>query len=619
MTAKFFLPSILLLATLFLINSPSIVQAEDEGRDASQLIPEDTVVFVQTKDIRELRESFMKTQSGKFFQDEELAPMLGDLYRHANEAYDENLKDRLGVELADLPNLVQGEVTFALSAPPKSPLVAILFVEIGEENEVAETLLEKGREIAKEEGNEETVEEFGTTEIRAAGDVCYVQRDGKLCFCAGDDRGANREMIESILNHWDGNVDKRARTFSDNRKFVNVMARCRGTKDEPPHIRFFVDPIELYRKATRGNAVATVALGIIRNLGLDGLSAIGGSTINATEDFDSMIHLHVLLANPRAGVIEMLAMKSGDLTPESWVPYDISSYASANWDFEKTYVELGAVYDKFYEEGSFEEAVEENVNENIGVKLKEDVIELLDGRVTFATMYVKPTINGVANMFSMGLKDPEKMQETLEAIMEKTNVSESLEEKKMAGYKYYRGPSPDFEGRRERRYQRRVERAKEEGREPPERRVDLEFRAPEPCFGIIDNYLIFSDSEDFFRKAIETIEEQDEQLANDPDFIKTQKQIRKHLHGKKAGMITYNRPEEGLRLMHDMVNSKNVRDVLKEGSENSEFARRMREVLTDNELPEFEHFLQYIAPVGGVMVNDESGFHYMGFALKPQD
>src|SRR5690606_12091782 len=119
-------------------------------------------------------------------------------------------------------------------------------------------------------------------------------------------------------------------------KFIAIMNRCKGAKDDPAQFSWFVDPIALFRVTARGNVGAQTALAFLPVLGLDGLQAVGGSLTFASGDFDMITHLHVLLEDPRTGVLEMLAMDAGDTTPENWVPADVGSYTTLNWDAQTT-------------------------------------------------------------------------------------------------------------------------------------------------------------------------------------------------------------------------------------------------------------------------------------------
>ena len=623
---KLSLLSIFAATITLLLQAPTTAQESNAKKnpDASQLLPEDTVLFVQAQSIEDIKKAFNQTSFGRMIQDEELKPLLEGVYGVVDEQFEQYLADRMGVGMADLPKLIKGEISFALAAPDQEDISLFLLIEVGEENEVAQTLLEKGREFAKAQEAEESSEDVGETKLHVLqkdGSVFYFEREGKICICN------NETLVKQVIDRWDGNVEKRDRSLSQNRKFVNVMSRCNGTKDEPPHIRFFIDPIEIYRKATRGNLAATAGLGIIRGLGLDGFSAIGASMIFAPEDFDSILNVHVLLASPRAGIIEMIAIESGDVTPEPWVPYDVTAYMTVNWNVEKSYVELEKLYNQFQpaddeEESAFAAAVQNNISDNIGVDLKADILDGLSGRISFANWYAKPArLNAQANMLGLGLKDPDAMADTIEAILKKVDLQGNVESKSFNGVKYHLVPVPDFrEQQRERRRQRR-EQLREQGRDvgPEEDRVELDLRTPQPCFGIVGDYLLLTDSEDFLKEAIRATKDDDKSLAQDPDYAKVIRQIRKQLDGKEPGLITYNRPEQSFRMFYDLAQSDNVREVLSSRGEQVPFLKSLGETLADNKLPEFEHFLKYMAPAGGMLVNDESGMHYMAFSLKPAE
>ena len=90
------------------------------------------------------------------------------------------------------------------------------------------------------------------------------------------------------------------------------MNRCLGNNELEPEARFFIDPIGLTRSATRGNFAAQAAINFLPIIGLDGLLGVGGSMLLSEDDFESVVHGHILLSNPRKGILEMLALKPTD-------------------------------------------------------------------------------------------------------------------------------------------------------------------------------------------------------------------------------------------------------------------------------------------------------------------
>ena len=72
----------------------------------------------------------------------------------------------------------------------------------------------------------------------------------------------------------------------------------------------YADPIELFRAASRGNGGASFVVGLLPSLGIDGLMAIGMSGTYATDEYESLGQLHVLLENPRSGVMLLASIHS---------------------------------------------------------------------------------------------------------------------------------------------------------------------------------------------------------------------------------------------------------------------------------------------------------------------
>ena len=98
------------------------------------------------------------------------------------------------------------------------------------------------------------------------------------------------------------------------------MKECRRKQDPPPHLIFFVDPIALAKNIGRESGGMQMALAMMPMLGIDGLSGLGGAITYATNEYDDLVQVHVLLENPRAGILQLPAFEAGDTTPQAFVP-----------------------------------------------------------------------------------------------------------------------------------------------------------------------------------------------------------------------------------------------------------------------------------------------------------
>ena len=258
----------LLPLLMFVIASP--LAAQDDRPDTAKLLPETTQMFVQIGNIREFMEKVKETGVGQVFENEKVANLVDNLYTNAAEGY-EDIKEDVGVELDDFQDLPQGEISFAIVAPKRANLEFVFFMEVDSESDAFNNLTKRAREIAEEyyepmaveEGDDVTFETFSNDGVH----FTSFQKDGLLVVAT------SRSLIDQILARWNDIEVPDIRPLTENRKFVTVMNRCRGTKDVPPDMRFFIDPIGLAKGATRGDLGAQTVINFLPILGLDGLSA----------------------------------------------------------------------------------------------------------------------------------------------------------------------------------------------------------------------------------------------------------------------------------------------------------------------------------------------------------
>lgn len=577
--------------------------AQEEKRPAApQLLPADTLAYFRIADTPELIEKWQETTFGRMFNDPQIRPLVDQLYGEAADAFDQ-FQDQVGASLNQLLSIPQGEFCIAMVKPEEGPPAVVALLDVKSSKPVAEKLLARGEELLATSGATRSTETVGGTELiihKTAGEtpreVVYFHREEVIVITS------NLGTAKHILAAWDGEKDadgKALRTLADNPKFTAIMKQCLGAQGERPQVTFFVDPIEIVKVVSRGTVAGQTVLALLPPLGLTGVRGIGGSAIFSTEDFDSVVHLHLLLANPRSGVLEMLAMTNGDTTPEAWVPADAASYATVNWDIAKTHESLTKVYDSIRGEGALARDLDQYVSQNLGVDFATDVIPALDGRVTLVGWMEKPArLNSQANLIALRLKDAEAFQKTLDKVAEK--FAADLTKESFSGVDFLRsarplGPQP------------------QEGQENQGPRL---LRQSEPAIAIIDDYLVLADSTNFMKEVISAKLGRVKSLAGELDYKLIASKIKRQMGDNQAGMISFNRPEQGMKSLFEFATADDVRERLASGAENNGFFRVLNTALTDHPLPEFSVIQQYMAPTGGLMTNDETGMHYMAFSLK---
>ncbi|MEQ8788394.1 MAG: hypothetical protein RIC55_18940 [Pirellulaceae bacterium] len=589
--------SVALLAAVLLSAGAS---AQEKTRSAAELLPEKTLVFVRIADTKDLAERFQKTAIGRIGADESIRPLVGDLYDSAVEGF-ANLEDRVGASLEELLKMPQGEVCLALLKVEGQRPALVAFVEVGESSPTVDRVLEHVDDALAERGAFRETEMVGETELvihkapERSRQLIRFRREGKVVL-ATDPHAAY-----ALLARWNGEAPKDERPLTANKNFQTIMKRCRLGDEKHPQLSFYADPIELADAATQGNFGARAVLAMIPALGLDGVQGVGGSITLAEDEYDVVTHLHLALENPREGALEMLAMTSGDTTPEDFIPHDASTYMTVHWDVEKTFVTFGELFDTFRGDGALADEVDRRISGPLGVDLKDDVLAELSGRFTRATWIEPPArVNSQASLVSAKLRDPKRFRGTLERIAAK--VGDRFDARTYGGVDYYFMELP------------RPGRPRDAEELPDDARPNL--RQPQLCLAVLGEFFVATDSEALLKHAVGVRGDAMKQLANELEFKLIASKIARESGERTPGMILFDRPEENIRLLYDLAAADDVRSRIGRRGEENGFFQAISGALNDNPLPPFPILSRYLAPGGGMMTSDATGLHYMGFTLR---
>lgn len=552
---------------------------------APKLLPVETLAILRVADTPLLIERFRQTSIGKIGQDESIKPLVSSLYATLKDAWGQ-IEEQVGLPLDQVLSIPQGEICVALVAIPDQRPGGVFILDAKDKMFQVKKLLAKGEALLQERGGAKIVEQIEQQDVAVYSgpgnnQFYLIERDGSIVIAT------TKELARAVLVAWNGGAEK---SLADNDKFNRVMSRCAGAVDDPPHVTWFVDPIDAVKTFARGGFAAT-GLALLPVLGLDGLKGVGGSMTFSTGEFDDVTHLHVLLDTPRAGVMEAIAMKPGDSTPEIWVPNDVVSYTTLHWDVQQTFNVTARLYNSLMYEGALQEEVKRRISDRIGVDVEKDIVPMLDGRVTYAQWVEKPVkINSITNFVGFKVKDTRAVQPVLDTILAK--YGNNLEKQRFGASSYW------------------------SIKLPPQTEERPNLRRPSPCFGLLGDYLIITDSTAAFRECVLTSSDLTRGLANSLDYKLIASKIKRQPGGDSPGMVQFSRPEEGLRFWYDLATADNTKQLLARQAEENPLFGSVDKALKDNPLPPFSVLAQYMSPGGGMMVNDETGLHYSTFTLK---
>jgi hypothetical protein len=553
---------------------------------APKLLPENTIFLISTPNARELETKFFNTGLGRMLQDPHLKPLVDRLRSDLAQAV-ASIKSEVGLSLDEMLDLYQGQITFALIDLKSldKPPVAALLLDAGDKIPLARRLTQKGMAILEQTRSPKREETFGGVKLTifeglptGRPEVVFFEKDNTAVITTG--LGAAKEMLSA----WDG---KNKKTLSGNSNFATVMSRCRGSRDETPQIIFYCDTQNLFKSVGASGGRGAIFTAMMPALGLDGLLGFGGSVLFDESRFDSVLHLHIILENPRSGVLKVIAFRPGPSKPEYWIPADAVKYTTFHWDFPKSLQALTKVVDGYLGEGTVKRFLSGQIKQQWDVDLQE-ALDALEGRIITFSWFQRPiTEQSGQSVMAVKLKDVKKIERFLAQFAQRR--PNEMIKVSYAGKTYYRNPNP------------------------PDPRRPLDH----VCFGILDDYLVIGSLPPIYEKTLLTAAEGKTSLADEPDFKLVMSKIQRVSSDVPPALITFERDDESLRYLYELAQSERVRKGLQRGAEgNNRFLKSINSALESHPLPPFETLRQYLSPSGTIITDDETGIHYMNFGLK---
>ena len=438
--------------------------------------------------------------------------------------------------------------------------------------------------------------------------------------------------LNDLIDRWMGREVEKTRPLSANRKYVTIMKRCEGTNDLDPEFRFFVDPIAVAKSSTRGNASARFMINLLPLLGFDSLSGIGGTMFLDEEDYESVLHGHVLLTNPRSGIFALLAFKPTEYNPEEFIPQAVINHSMVSLDAPKAYAELTKIVDSFQEPGYFEGLVQENINEAFGVGFKEDIIDSIDGRMTWFQWIEEPAvINSTRSGIAIRLKDTEKFKSFMEQLTERLNQdakpkkagTDAVATIEMRDYRevtIFAEPRSKIDSRNERMNRRRNRNRKKGMKAGDVEEEMIDLRVESPQFAIFGDCLVISlDSDGLMKTLIDTNLGEGEKLGDDENYARIVEESQRLLNNELPIANFYSDPKRQFKWLLEVVNDGQAQRILGTAAKENKYLSGYKRRLDETPLPDFAQLEKYFSQTGGYMSDDDAGLHMLFFTLKTDE
>jgi hypothetical protein len=347
----------------------------------------------------------------------------------------------------------------------------------------------------------------------------------------------------------------------------------------------------MVRQFGRANPGVQIALAFFPQLGLDGILGVGGSATFATGAYDSLIHMHILLHNPRAGILSMLAFQTGDYTPQTWVPAESETYITARWNFQSFFARLASLVDTFRGEGAFETQMLGPVSQQLGIDVKANVIDNLSGRMTLVSGFEQPLrLQGRHNTLALEVVNESAMEQTLQAVVNR--FPEVFERRQFGRAAFYAIKVPGFDD------------------------LSDEQRPMNPFVSVLDNHLFIGSSINLFERIVETGQNEIPRLSDSLDYARVVETLSAATAGMRPAVVSVSRPELTWKFWYQLLQEDSTRELVEQAAADNEQVERFAKILREGGLPPFEVLQKYFAPSGGVIYDTDNGFHGFSFTLR---
>ena len=559
-------------AACLLVMGTTLLPAADVP--AERRLPPGVLAYFSIPDAVELRDRFMESSFGRLLQDESLDDFRDQFEENWEEASRE-IEEEVGLSIEELLQIIEGEVTIAVVQPLGGDLGLVVLVEFGSQREAIDRLLEKAEEGIEEAGGDKTVQTIEDADVtvftKGGGDgpdtMAYFIRDEHFVYSLG----VGTDAVEEVLARWDGEHDE---TFADDDVYSYMMQRCQPDGADQSQVRWYLNPIDLFRSVAmmpqmnQGGLSPAMALGFLPALGLDKFKALGGASAIGTDEFDGVSHTFLYVDQPTNGLVRFFECPPARQQPPMWVPAGVSAYSSANWDVEGAYDALKSIVDFFQPPGTLENVIGQLANQGPQIHIKDDVIDSLSGRLQILgeTRDDVSVENAQPGVFALELRDEDTMADVLQRVADVSGGN--LNARDFRGVKIFEATIPSIQPGG-----------------PQSMGVAV---AKGNLFVAMDVELL----EDYLR-----VEEADEPLARSTAY----RRVSSHFPSETS-IIGFSRPAVQLKPIYEMLRG-------------GELAAMIDEVDFES-LPEFEELAEYFSTTGNYAVPDSHGVLFVNFTIQ---
>ena len=400
-----------------------------------QALPDDCIVFANVANVKQLKSELADTSIMRIANDPAMRPFVDKLKSEFSQLVG-MAQMATGVNAAELLDLPSGQISFGLRMaedPEEPPFLFFLADVTGNERQV-QGLLDRLVAVMEQNGVEKrsdgAVTAFSKGPPEPRKQFCFAIQDGVLAM--GNDPQALKQTVAALGNG-------RGDSFARNPRF-QAFRQQTGKKVD---VEAFVDIRNILGivEKSQPNPQAGMAM---QMLGLNAFQAAGFGVDFGAGEFESTLQL-LLTVDGKSPLMSLFNMPAKAMKPESWVPEDIVSYSSMNWDVDLFYTTLSNLVNTVSPGMMAQVEVIGPDPANPILDIKNDLIGPLGNRITFlGDMTDEGPVPTSRMLIAWQLDDSRRLQALIDRALALAGGALPLEEKMVKGNKVYTFPLGDL-------------------------------------------------------------------------------------------------------------------------------------------------------------------------------
>lgn len=450
-----------------------------------KILPNDTLLVVTTPDFAKLRDVYHTSPQTQLWEDPAMRPFKDKFMSKLSEDLIQPLEKDLGVHFSDYTNLLQGQITFAITqngwqVEPGARAGILFLLDTKDKNtqlmknlsDLRKKWVEAGKTLRTEKirntefsvlpisdkdipktlrkfsGTENSGDEFGDSTTNAPKNEIYIGQFESLLII-----GTEPKPIEKVLVHLTGGAmpalgelaaydANRLALFRDSpfygwvntKSFLDVLTRKKAKEDADTP-----DPFAMFSPT---KILAATGIGAIKSLAFSTQMANDGSTIQFVAS---------LPASGRQGLLTVLPGEAKDSSPPPFVPADAVKFQRWRMDGQKAWATLQTVLGDISPQAKSginfmidtanaaakEKDPDFDLNKNFFGNLGDDMISYQ--KAPHGTTLAE--LNSAPSLFLLGSPNPDQVVSALKYLLMLANPqASSPKEREFLGRKIYSVP-----------------------------------------------------------------------------------------------------------------------------------------------------------------------------------